>query len=141
MKQELSFSFLSLKKLHTINQTQICHFTRCRRPYSKYCTNFLQTHNCRNQSAKNCCIWFYNWSKHSQFTMVIMTQSSSNIYLILRESFDPTYDIWMSFFISTLQTTVYSNIRIKKYIMKVMNCLHSKDYCYRFQGYAEISLR
>jgi len=26
----------------------------------------------------------------------------------------------MSFFISTLQTTVYSNIRIKKYVMKII---------------------
>lgn len=45
----------------------------------------------------------------------------------------------MSFFISTLQSTIYSNIKIKKYIMKVfIYMILYIDYCNSFQRYAEI---
>ncbi len=44
----------------------------------------------------------------------------------------------MSFFISTLQSTIYSNIKIKKYIMKVFIYMIKIDHCDSVQRYAKI---
>jgi hypothetical protein len=44
--------------------------------------------------------------------------------ILFRSCFDGTYDIWMSLFISAIQSSQKSNINIKKYIMKVLLLLY-----------------
>ena len=55
---------------------------------------------------------------------------------VVRESFDGTFELWMSIFISALQGSINLNINIKKYILKVM--LSNKDFSNYLSGYAAI---
>ena len=42
---------------------------------------------------------------------------------LVKECFDDTYEIWMSLFISSLQTSPKSHIRIKKFIVKILTII------------------
>ena len=39
---------------------------------------------------------------------------------MFRECFDGGYEIWMSLFVSALQSSLHSHLVIKKYIMKIL---------------------
>lgn len=59
---------------------------------------------------------------------------------IVKECFDGTYDIWLSLFVSSLQSSLTTNIGIKKYIMKVKPSL-KLDHRRNFQRYAKVHFR